>query len=116
MADNQNNGHTEVLDPYDSLYIRVQDISSDFISFYEMLASNEPAKLQEIEDYFNKYPKAAQAKMRVAPVVLSKVLPARKQVAVIKEKPKKALPAKALQGVDTDQLRQLAGIDDASKE
>lgn len=115
MADPKDNG-TEYLDPTDSLYLRVQHISSAFLSFYEMLASNEPDKLEEIEEYFNKYPKAAQAKMRVAPIVLSKVLPARKQIQTVPAAPLKRLPPTKLVelGVGTDELKKLAGIDDSN--
>ena len=114
MADQKDNG-TEYLDPTDSLYLRIQDISSAFLSFYEMLASNDPDKLEELEEYFAKYPKAAQAKMRVAPVVLSKVLPARKQIQTIPAAPLKRLPPTKLveMGVGTDELKKLAGINDA---
>ena len=66
MADPEDNGHLpapaekppEHVDPTDSLYLRVQEISNSFLSFYEMLSSNDPVKLAEIEAYFEKYPKA----------------------------------------------------------
>jgi len=122
MVNEENNGHgnlpantepTEVVPLADMLYGRMEEISSALLSFYEMIATGSP---DEIEEFMRKYPLTAAAKLRVAPIALSKVLPVKKQVQINNETPRKRLPPTQLvkMGVGIEGLKKLAGIEDAS--
>jgi len=120
MANEENNGHgnlpantepTEVVPLADMLYGRMEEISSALLSFYEMIATGSP---DEIEEFMQKYPKTAAAKLRVAPIALSKVLAVKKQVQINNETTRKRLPPTQLvkMGVGVEQLKKLAGIEE----
>lgn len=119
MANEENNGHgnlpantepTEVVPLVDMLYGRMEEISSALLSFYEMVASAPP---DETEAFMEKYPLTAAAKLRVAPIALSKVLPVKKQVQITNEPPRKRLAPTQLvkMGVGVEELKKLAGIE-----
>jgi len=121
MANEENNGHgnlpattepTEVVPLVDMLYSRMEEISSALLTFYEMIATGTP---EDIEAFMVKYPLTAAAKLRVAPIALSKVLPVKKQVQISNEPPRKRLAPTQLvkMGVGVDELKKLAGIEDA---
>ena len=114
MAESENNGNLpagknpEYIDSTDSLYLRVHEIASRLLTFYEKIATDKP---EVLEEYLSKYPKSAAAKLRMASVIFSKVLPAKKQIQVYpNNSPKKRLPSTALSGLSIDQLKKLAGI------
>ena len=116
MDESENNGNLpagknpEYIDPTDSLYLRVHEITSSLLRFYEKIATDTP---EDLEEYLSKYPKSAAAKLRIAPVVLSKVLPAKKQIQVYpNNSPKKKLPPTGLVGISTEELKKLAGIEE----
>ncbi len=122
MANEENNGHgnlpantesTDIVPTTDMLYMRMEEISSALLSFYEMIATGKP---EEIEKFMQKYPLTAAAKLRVAPVALSKVLPVKKHVEIDRGAARKRLPPTKLlkMGVGTEELKKLAGIKDES--
>jgi len=119
MANEENNGHgnlpakvepTEVVPLVDMLYSRMEEISSALLSFYEMIATGTP---DEIEEFMQKYPKTTAARLRVAPIALSKVLPVKRQMQINNESPRKRLPPTQLvkMGVGIEELKKLAGIE-----
>ncbi len=122
MADEENGGHqnlpaepapedTDLVPSTDMLYMRMEEVASGLLSFYEMVATAPP---EVIEAFIVKYPLTAAAKLRVAPIALSKVLPVKKQVQVSSGLSRRRLPPTALlkMGVGTGELRKLAGMEE----
>ena len=117
MANEENGKHQnlsaeqepELLPPTDMLYLRMEEISSAMLSFYEMIANGNP---KTTEKFIAKYPMATAAKLRIAPVIFSKILPAKKQIEVNTSAPRRKLsPTQLLKlGVKKDELKRLAGI------
>jgi len=114
MAESENNGNLpagknpEYIDPTDSLQLRVNKLALSILDFYKTIACGDP---DEVEKYLSKYPKGAAVKLRMASVIFSKVLAAKKQIQVYpNNRPKKRLPSTGLSGLSIDQLKKLAGI------
>lgn len=104
-----NNAEPEVVALDDSLYIRMHQIVSGIITFYEKIVNDPPA---ETEEFFNKHPKTAAARLQIAPVAIARVLPARKQVQQIPATNRGRLPPGALVGAgkSIEDLKRLAEL------
>lgn len=59
------------------MYLRIVRIGEAMMGFYDMIAMAEP---EETEEFFNKYPKTAEAKMRIAPVAFARLIPIKQKI------------------------------------
>lgn len=67
----------------DAMYLRIAQVGNAMMDFYDFVAGSSPddeEKSQKVEEYFQKYPKTAEAKLRIAPVAFARLIPVKQQI------------------------------------
>jgi len=67
----------------DAMYLRIAQVGNAMMDFYDFVAGSNPddeEKSQKVEAYFQKYPKTAEAKLRIAPVAFARLIPVKQQI------------------------------------
>jgi|TARA_R110001583_G_scaffold10613_3_gene48703 hypothetical protein len=100
----------EVVSTEDALYLKMVGISNRLIDFYDLISSDS----EESEEFFRKYPKTAEAKLRIAPVAFSRIMPSRRTLEPGPPAASRRLnPADIVKlGLSQEKLKDLAGIEE----
>ena len=61
----------------DAMYLRIAKVGEAMMNFYDFVATSEP---EEVETFFVKYPRTAEAKMRIAPVAFARLIPVKQKI------------------------------------
>lgn len=87
----------EIVARDDIMFLRIAKIGRAMMDFYDFVADQPP---QEVEEFFEKYPRTAEAKMRIAPVAFARLIP----VKIRQERAGEQRPARRL---TQDEIRQI---------
>src|SRR3990167_7199032 len=61
----------------DAMYLRIAKGGQAMMNFYGFVADDKPGI---VEEFFEKYPKTAQAKMQIAPVAFARLIPVKQKI------------------------------------
>lgn len=123
MSDSNGNGSqnlpesqqstTEIVSADDALYLRIQDIAGKLVGWYEFIVGGDP---KEVEKFAKAHRWTANARLRIAPIAIHTVVPAKKKIEYEQSGAKKRLsPTELLShGLSIEGLKELAKIEDKS--
>ena len=103
---------TEIVPADDVIYLRMLGICNGIMNFYDMVVTAPP---EQAEEFFAKHPKVAEARMKIAPIAIARILPVKKEIKQGPLEPhgKRITTAELLKtGVGKLELKRLAGIED----
>lgn len=97
----------EIVARDDIMYLRIAKVGNAMMDFYDFVAEKPP---NEVEEFFEKYPRTAEAKMRIAPVAFARLIPVKQKIQYERPTPKRRLSQEELtqMGVSKQQLVRLA--------